>query len=309
MKQSDVNIPEIERTAVGKARFRVMEGEPLAAAMKRILIGEILEAHRVLEDRTVGRDEAVHGARRHMKWMRSIWYVLDTVPGANRDARRAQIRDTARLLAGARDADVMAAEARRLLARADGRAHTASLRLVERLEAEARAAHAEAPPIATVLSRLRAAEADARSLPTRFEAGRLLADGLVASYRRGRRDWRAIDDGASTEALHDWRKRVKRRRHLSALVPVANPATTRAIQADLDDLGEILGEEHDLALLRDLVERTPTLIAPSEGRDDVLDLIADRRRKLKKVAIGLGEELYGAKTRSFAEELVALRDL
>lgn len=297
------------RSPVGKARFQPFDGETLAVALRRVLIDEILAARRVLEDPTVSRDRAIHQARRHMKWIRSFWYFLAEVPGANRENRRAQVRDAARLLSRARDADVMAAEAHRLHSRADGRAREAAARLAERLDAEAGAAHAEIPPLETVLSRLRATEADARSLPTRFDAGRLIADALVASYRRGRRDWRAIDEGASIEALHDWRKRVKRRRHLSALVPVATAVTTRAIQADLEDLGEILGEEHDLALLLELLDRTPSLLAPSEGRAAFLDLVADRRRRLKKVAIGLGEELYGDKTRAFAAELASLYDL
>jgi len=309
MIHKDATLLPAEHSSVGKARFLPLEGETLADALRRILLAEIVDARRVLEDAAVPRDEAVHSARRHMKWIRSLWFMLEPVPGANRDNRLVHVRDTARLLAGARDADVMAAEARRLHVRADGVARDATARLAERLEADARAAHAEALPIATVLSRLRAAEADARSLPTRFEAGRLLAEALTASYRRGRRDWRAIDDGASTDTLHDWRKRVKQRRHLSALAPVTTAATTRAVQADLDDLGEILGEEHDLALLRRMIETSSVLLAPSEGRDAVLALVAERRRKLKKVAIGLGEELYGAKTRTFAEDLEGLREL
>ena len=294
---------------VGKARFQPHDGETLAGSMRRILLGEILSARRVLEDESLPRDRAVHEARRHMKWIRSLWFVLEPVPGANRDGRRRQVAETAKLLSRARDADVMAGEARKLLARADHRAREAAQRLTERLEAEARLAHDEAPPIAAVLARLRASEADARSLPTRFEAGRLLAEALVACYRRGRRDWRALDDGAPTEALHDWRKRVKRRHHLSALVPIPTSVTTRSIQADLDDLGEVLGEEHDLFLLADRLAAGSDLLAPSEGRGALVDLIADRRRKLKKAAIGLGEELYGAKTKSFSEELAPLLDL
>lgn len=302
-------LPPIERSSVGKIRLLPRDGETLADALRRDLLTEILDTRRVLEDVEVPRDEAVHSARRHMKWIRSLWFMLEPVPGANRANRLVHVRDTARLLAGARDADVMAAEARRLHDRADGPTRDATARLLERLEADARATHAEDLPIATVISRLRAAEADARSLPTRFEAGRLLAEALTTSYRRGRRDWRAIGDGASAEALHDWRKHVKQRRHLSALVPMVTPGTTRSVQADLEDLGEILGEEHDLALLRRMIETTTTLLAPSEGRTHVLELIAERRRKLKKVAVGLGDELYGAKTRSFAEDLEGLREL
>ena len=49
------------------------------------------------------------------------------------------------------------------------------------------------------------------------------------------------------KAMHDWRKRVKRRRHLSALVPIDTPLTTRALQRDLDDLGPTRGAGHHRA--------------------------------------------------------------
>ncbi len=299
----------IERSPVGKARFVLLDGETLAQGMTRILLGELIAARQVLEDASVPRVEAVHRARRHLKWVRSLWFALAPVPGANRDKRLVQVRDTARLLAGARDADVMAAEAHRLHTRAEGRSAHAVARLTTRLDADARAAHEGTLPIEAVVSRLRACEADARSLPTRYEAGLLLSEALVASYRRGRRDWRAIDDGASAEALHDWRKRVKQRRHLSAIVPILTAATSRSIQADLDELGEILGEEHDLAVLKHRLEADSDLIPQADERAAMFDLVAKRRRELKKAALALGEELYGAKTRVFAEDLEALRDL
>lgn len=304
---SDVEI--FDASPVGKARWRRRPGEPLAATLRRILIDEITTARAVLGDPDLPRDEAIHRTRRGLKRVRSLWSVLDSLPGANRDGRIRQVRDAGRLLSGARDADVMAIEARRLLARAEGREATAVARLVESCEARARHAHLDTPPFDFVAARLRACEADARSLPTVFEGGRLLAEGLVACYRRGRRDWREIEDGATGEALHDWRKRVKQRRHLSAVVPIETTVTSRSIQEDLDRLGEILGEEHDLAVMRHRIENDPDLLAADEGRAAVLDLLAHRRRKLKKAALEAADELYGLRTRAFERELEGLFEL
>lgn len=296
-------------TAGGDGRFPLLAGETLSGGLKRVLLGEIVGAREALADGTISREEAVHRVRRRLKRARAVFSVVEEVPGANRDHRTAQARDIGRLLAGARDADVAAREARRVLARAEGRTVAAAGVLVERLETAQQAAHAILPPLDEVAARLRAAEADARSLPDRFEAGRLLADAIVAAYRRGRRDWRDLCDGASVEAMHDWRKRVKRRRHLSALVPIDTPLTTRALQRDLDDLGEILGEEHDLALLAARLDEDAALLRPREGRDGVVDLIERRRRRLAKKAVELGEELYGARSRDAAAVLEPLREL
>ena len=293
----------------GDGRFPFAPGETLAAAMKRVLVGEIGSARQALADPKISREEAIHRVRRRLKRARSLFFVLEEVPGANRENRAIQARDTARLLAGARDADVLAGEARRILARAEGGSVAAAGLLVERLENRRDAAHRVLPPLDEVAARLRASEADARSLPDRFEAGRLLAEAIVACHRRGREDWRRLNDGICAETLHDWRKRVKRRRHLSALVPIATPVTSRAVQHDLERLGEILGEEHDLAVLEARLADENDLLRPREGRDGVRELVARRRRKLTRKALELGEELFGLRSRDVAEALAGLREL
>lgn len=300
---------EIAPDGAGKGRFVLLAGETLAEGLKRVLIGEIVTAREALADPAIPREEAIHRVRRRLKRARSIFYVVEEVPGANREARAIQARDTARLLAGVREADVAAVEARRILARTEGRDVAAAGLLVERLETERAEAHRRLPPLEKVAERLRASEADARSLPDRFEAGRLLAEALLGCYRRGRRDWRELGDGFTVETLHDWRKRVKQRRHLSALVPVETSVTSRSIQHDLEDLGEILGEEHDLAILQDRLETDDRLLRVREGRAAIVDLVARRRRKLTKKALELGEELYGTRSGGFGTALDALREL
>ncbi|TBW41217.1 CHAD domain-containing protein [Siculibacillus lacustris] len=299
----------IQRTAVGKARFLLLEGETLAQALKRVLIGEITGAAATLVDPAIARSEAIHLVRRRLKRARSLFEVLEDVPGANQKGRTRQIRDTGRLLAAGRDADVLAAGARRLKIEAAGQASEAATRLVGRLEVAARLAHAEAPPLDAVVARLRASEADARSLPERFEAGRLLAEALGQSYRQGRRDWCEIADGVAGERLHDWRKRVKQRRHLSVMVPFDTAVTTRSIQDDLEDLAEVLGEEHDLALMRLEIETRPGLVERRSDREALFEMIAHRRRKLLKTALAFGEELYGDRTRLFTRDLAPLHEI
>ena len=293
----------------GKGLFVLAPGESLSGGLKRVLLGEIVTAREALADPTIEREEAVHRVRRRLKRARSLLSLLEEVPGSNRADRAEQARDAARLLAGARDADVLVREARRILARAEGATVAAAGVMVDRLEREREEAHRDLPALDVVAGRLRACEADARSLPDRFEAGRLIAEALLATYRRGRRDWRELGEGISIEAMHDWRKRVKRRRHLSALVPIETPVTTRAIQRDLEDLGEILGDEHDLAVLEARLHRDGGLLRPREGSDAVADIVARRRRKLTRKALELGEELYGLRGREVAAALAGLREL
>jgi CHAD domain-containing protein len=298
-----------ERSDPGRGPLRLAEGETLAEAFKRTLIDEIVGAIALLGDPARDRGETIHFVRRRLKRTRSLFSVVEAVPGADRPARSRRIRDTARMLAAGRDADVAVALARRLAADGEPEVAEAARGLIAHLERRAEAAHAGLPPFATVIVRLEASEADARSLPERFAAGRMVAAALLDCYRRGRDDWRQIVDGAGAATLHDWRKRVKERRHLSALVPFATPVTGRSVQADLDDLAGLLGEEHDLALMIERLTDEPDLVERRGAREALLAEVARRRRRFEKRALLLGEELYGERTRHFGRALTGLDEL
>jgi CHAD domain-containing protein len=300
--------PFADRSPFGDVGFCLAPGETLAAAIKAVSIEEIGGAIALLGETACERSHVVHLVRRRLKRIRSLLVALDEVPGANRPARVRQLRDAARLLAPGRDADVLAASAARIAADG-GEVAGVATRLAERLAGAADAAHAAAVPFETVIARLRASEADLRSLPDDFPAGPLLAAGLVAAYRGGRRDWRDCGDGGSDEALHDWRKQVKDRRHLSAMVPFETPVTSRAVRRDLDRLAEILGDEHDFALLAARLAAEPDLVERRGDREALGETIARRRRRLKKEALALGEELYGDRVRDFAAAVAGLDEI
>lgn len=277
----------------------------LAIALKRRLADEIAAARATLADPALPREAVVHRVRRCLKRARNLWFVLEPVAG-DREGRARRVRECARLLADARDADVMAAEARRLAD--DGRDDEAA-RFARVCADRAAEAHLRTPDFAAVDARLRACEADVQSLPRVFPAGRLLHEGLVVTYRRGRRIWRDLDDGAGDETLHEWRRHVARRRHLSELVPFAASSTAPSLRDDLGRLGDVLGEEHDLAVMSERVVDDAGLTAGEADRTALLARFARRRKALRKEALELGEDLYGARTRAFERELERLADL
>ena len=282
--------------------FRLMPGEDADIGLKRILLQDIVSLRAALAA-PGDRASVVHTVRRRLKRVRSLLAALEPVAGADHDQRLKRARDTARLLAGARDADVMLATARRLAKDAEGEALIAANRLLDRLEIEADMAHAATVPLDEVAAKMRVLEADVASLPAHFDGERHLRAALVEVYRAGREHWREVDDGAKAHVMHDWRKHVKHRWHLTAILEGRMPIATKATLDDLDRLGEMLGREHDLAILKDRLERDTAAAGGEAGTDLLLELIRRRRRKLRKKAVELGEELYGERTKVFAKTL------
>jgi hypothetical protein len=64
-----------------------------------------------------------------------------------------------------------------------------------------------------------------------------------------------------------------------------------------DELGELLGEEHDLVLLAGRIRSDKAL--GGRARKVLLKLIARRRSRLQRQALRRGERLYRRRTRSF----------
>jgi CHAD domain-containing protein len=128
-----------------------------------------------------------------------------------------------------------------------------------------------------------------------------IAGGLARVHRRGRRAMRRADEYRDTASLHEWRKRVKYLRYQTESLTSLWPELIGAYAHRLDDLGEVLGEEHDLAVLRStLVERASTF---PEAAIVVSALIDHLRVPLQERAFTLGRSIYTEPTNAFVSRM------
>jgi CHAD domain-containing protein len=129
-----------------------------------------------------------------------------------------------------------------------------------------------------------------------------LTAGSERAYRRGRDAFRAALDDPSAERLHDWRKRAKDLWYHQRLLRDAWPGPLKAFAAECDALGSLLGDDHDLATLAELLggDFQPP---PSVDTKHVLELIAARRGELQAEAFELGRRVYAEKPKAFGRRL------
>jgi CHAD domain-containing protein len=271
---------------------------------------------------------AVHEARKAIKRLRTIVGLLEGQLGRGGSAReRDALSGAASLLAGARDAEVMLNTLEGLLARHSGqlagKAGVASLRLQlahDRDQAERRVL--EPGNRLRVGDELRLFRGRAASWQLLERPGTgLVEDGLSRVYRQGRKRFRraAAKRGGRMRTMHQWRKRVKDLRYsaeaLQREMPAGRPrrkasgpaATARAeakwlrrLGRRADALGEVLGEEHDLAVLGEWIAAHGAGAGVGRAtRRRLLKLIARRRRKLRRRALRAGRELYARKPARF----------
>jgi CHAD domain-containing protein len=334
---------ERERRAGAKRRkrerrFGLNADERPGVGLRRIALGQIDVAVEALRGAGGGSpEERVHEARKALKRLRALLRLLADELGERAYEREsAVVRDAGRRLAGARDAEVLLRTLDGLLERQPKlgrRRGVRRLRARLRRERDGAAERALAAGAAGggVLVELLA-------LRMRIAAWQLdggdgldaLAPALARIYGKGRRRmWRASRAGGRSRGrrLHEWRKRVKDLRYVAEMLERADTDTrTRGKRAkkarrqtraqakfvgDLahraDDLGELLGEEHDLAVLAERVRteaRTGAAGAPGRrSRKALLKAIERRRKRLRKRALRDGAKLYGRKPKRFVRRM------
>jgi len=298
----------------GRGRPALEPGEPYAEGLRRVALGQLDLAAELLEAYPGGAGEqTVHEVRKALKRLRALLRLLRPALGAKRYAREsAALRDCARRLAGARDAEVMAATLQALVARdperLSGSAAVRALQAQLWAECDAARKHTIGDPDvrAAAVRELREVRARVARWELRPRGPRLLAPGLRRLYRRGRRGLRHARREGDAGTLHLWRKHVKDLRYVAETLDRGGaPAKrVRRVARRADRLGEALGEEHDLALLAQGVRaRSAHFAGERATRKRLLKAIARRRRSLRKRALRDGGRLYRRAPKRFVRRL------
>jgi CHAD domain-containing protein len=243
----------------GRARaFRLRRREAVAAGIRRIARGQIDAAVERLEGRS---DEepgvAVHEARKGFKRLRATVRLArgELGDGAYRRENVA-FRDAGRRLAGPRDSQVLLETLDGLCERFPAELDAASLErfragLVVEHEAAQRRLRVHPATPGDVVVDLRAARLRVGRWRLGTDGFEALAPGLERIYGGGRRALRAARATPTDEHFHEWRKRVKDLWYAAQILRPAEPRRMKKLAARAHGLSNLLGADHDLAILRE----------------------------------------------------------
>ncbi|MEZ4569167.1 MAG: CHAD domain-containing protein [Thermomicrobiales bacterium] len=129
---------------------------------------------------------------------------------------------------------------------------------------------------------------------------RPILGGLRKTYGRGYDDFRIAVDEGSAEDFHEWRKRVKYHWYHLRILRDVWPSVVRARRDELDRLSDLLGDEHDLAVLSAQVEAEPHSFAGCRTIQALLGLVQQRRQELQAKARRSGRRVYAEAPNAFA---------
>lgn len=284
---------------------------------------------------------AVHETRKALKRLRALLRLLaHRLPDGRFAHENAALRDLARRLAGARDAAVMLGTLDALIERHPRKlaARRGVIALRARLLAEHQRARrgmlADLDTRRQTLGELRAFRLRVLAWDLNAAEGvELAAPGLRRIYSQGRARYERAERGMGNRVrtMHEWRKRVKDLRYAAEMLelrdtpPAGSAAAAQGARSGTGELrrladraerlGEVLGDEHDLAVLADSIRSRSARGTPKTDRigrgssQALLQLIARRRRKLRRRALREGERLYRRSPKRLEREIRRARPI
>lgn len=280
-------------------RYRLGEDEPVPDGIRRIADGQLdLIASELDRSKNGSHEEAVHESRKAFKRLRALVRLARDQLG--REVRRrenAAFRDAGRKLSGVRDAKVLVETLDDLVER--NRDHLAP-EAFRRLRAALVEGRPSGDSSEDVLTAVHSARARVETWPLGDDGStRMLEPGFERIYRRGRRAYRTAKDDATSEHLHELRKRTKDLWHAAQVLRPAAPKRLRKLGRAAHKLADVLGDDHDLATLLEASREHAATLGPAE-RERLTELVERRRAKLQLKALKRARKLYSPKPRKLA---------
>lgn len=275
--------------------YRLKLKEPLTKGVRRIASEQLGNAAARLEGAS-DREMAVHEARKSLKRTRALMRLVRPGLGdANFRKANARLRDIARGLSAARDRDVVRALLSGLSTAKPSVAKAASHLLAE-LDTARPHVNGSGAPARNVAEALREIGAMRREIgdialhPANFET---IVAGLTKSHRAGRKALaKALENPDEEETLHELRKSAQAYWRQMILIQHAWPEACLARAAAAKLVADLLGHDHDIALLEGVLAGPEGQKLTAAERRTLDRYCSVRHRELRAEALPKAQLLF-----------------
>lgn len=275
--------------------YRLQRGKSVQKSVRRISQKALEKSLKLLK--RPAEEEAIHQARKEIKKVRA---VLRLVRGGVRKKEYRQamdrLRKAARCMAPVRDIQVKLATVGKIKAGLEQRFSAETLNDLSkrfRLDLQRRTvsfAEKRRRPTERLIDQ---AAGNLKKINVK-DGSAVVWKGLADTYALGRKKHRMAQRKPTAENLHSWRKRVKDLTYHFELLFAVEPRVKKQAST-FDELGEMLGDHHDLQLLLEFLKQSNSRtsgLKTARGRDALIKTIEGRQLELQKRALKSGRELF-----------------
>jgi len=277
--------------------------EPLGAGILRVAEDLIDSVTASGADPKQNEGEYVHNVRTTIKRLRALLRLIRPVAGEtffNRE--NARLRKAGRRLAVARDAEVARETLRALPVSGEPEKRAVAAALAG-LEAESQPEADVAQALSEISEDLKQTKRNLQRLKLVNREWEVVGTGLKEVYRQSRKRMNAALEDGGDEAFHKWRIRVKNLFYELELLEPVWPKRMDKMTSRLSKLQDKIGLDHDIAVLKTVLRKTPETFGGTEAVECVIDCLEGESRKLRHAAEPLGERIFAKKPRRFVRKL------
>jgi len=289
--------------------YRLHFNEALADSMPRVAQEQLDRAIGELTGDDTDLPEAVHQVRKRCKKIRGLLRLFRGSFSASYSDENAWFRDLARGLSTARDAEAMLESLDMLCEAFSEELGTDAFATVRQAMMARRA---EVQEDVELPRRVRETTAQLQDARTRVPGWRLDEAGFAAvekgfsrTYRRARKALDASYKDPTPERFHEWRKRVKYHWYHLRLLREVWPGPMKALAAEARQLADLLGDDHDLAVLRETLVQESDALGDRDEIDALAALSERRQDQLRAKAQTLGWRLFAETPADYCRRLHA----
>jgi CHAD domain-containing protein len=275
--------------------YRLRRKKSPANELSRVVTREFQKAVEEIGGQSASRTEAIHEARKHVKKIRAVLRLLQRKLGKDYRIHTRRLRAVAHQLSSLRDADATAETMEAVRDHYPRLITTPIFAAVCRgLSSRKRGTVARVDPDRLLLRVERELRRAANSLPRQIRRqGKyaVVRAGVARGYRRARKAMAAVHARPEDTRFHTWRRRVKDHwYHMRLLEDLA--ARPRARAHGLKRLETLLGDDHNLVLLREAILSAPARFGDERTTALVLGCIAKYITALRRRSLKLGERTF-----------------
>lgn len=285
--------------------FRLRSDESVAHGLRRLAAKNLRVAGDDLERGGPPSEEAIHDARKRVKKVRAILHLVREAGGRHLKNSHKQLRKVNRRLSPIRDADATLEILATIRERSPEVISEHAFARVRRTLAQhkyktVRAAR-RARSYEKAIKALRGLRKRSKRWRSRHDDFEAIARGIRTTHRRAAAAMaRALETGAAAD-FHEWRKQIKTLWYELRLL-AASGGTVQKDIATLDAVEELLGDDHNVAVLRNRLARSKTAL--SEPEIDALRSAAERyRQQLRRQAVATARPIFKLSPKDYVRRI------
>jgi len=270
--------------------YKFKQHERISDGIRRIAGEQSLIIHRQLKhSHADGHSESVHNVRICVKRLRALLRLVRDGLGAKFYHRENDaLRTIAQSLSSARDVEVQLVTLQKLRREHPREISAKEFSILQNalLSRHEKQSGRMAASAAQVKTSLRSALLGFDEGPLKGLRKRDLRSGVRLCHRRFVKAYKQARRLPTDQNLHEWRKRTKDWYYQSCMMKRISPESVGEVTGRLKQLGDCLGDLHDLAMLKWQIEKNG-----SHRFDKLQKLIGDERDELRQAAFKSGRRL------------------